>query len=55
MAPYLYVLSFNADALGYLLEVAHIARQIIGILLSDGAEMVNNHFADDSLLFISAT
>jgi hypothetical protein len=48
LATYLYVLT--ADSLGYLLEAAHIAGQVCRILLLDGSEMVNSHFADDSLL-----
>lgn len=52
MAPYLYVLT--ANALGYSLEATCISSQIHGILLLDGSEMVNNHFADDYLLSIRA-
>lgn len=49
---YLYVLM--VDALGYLLEASCIARQVRGIWFLVGYEMVNNHFVDDSLLFVSA-
>ena len=48
LAPYLYVLT--VDALGYFLEEACIVGQIRGIMLLDGSKMVNNHFADDSLI-----
>jgi hypothetical protein len=44
----------TSDALGYLLETARISRQVQGIMLPDGSEMVNNHFADDSLLLVRA-
>lgn len=48
LAPYLYFLT--VDALGYLLEEACIVGQIRGIMLPDGSKMVNNHFANDSLI-----
>lgn len=48
LPPYLYV--FTIDELGYLLEEACIVGQIRGIMLPDGSKMVNNHFADDSLI-----
>lgn len=44
----------SADALGYLLEVAGCEGQLQGISLPKGEEMVNNHFADESLLSVSA-
>ena len=50
MAPYLYILIFNA--LGYLLENACVHSQIKGIILLDAFEMVNNHFVDGSLLYL---
>jgi hypothetical protein len=48
----LYVLT--ANALGYLLENAHIQGQMWVILLPNGSKMVNNHFADESLLYVWA-
>jgi len=41
------------DITGYLLEEMCIAEQVRGILLSNGLEMLNNHFVDDYLIFIS--
>jgi hypothetical protein len=42
------------DALGYLLEEAHLQGWIRGISLPRWEEMINNHFVDDSLLLVSA-
>lgn len=47
-APYIYVMSTNS--LGYLLENAHVHGQLKGIVIPDASKLVNNHFADDSLL-----
>jgi hypothetical protein len=46
----MYVLT--AVALRYLLLAAHIVWQVCGILLTNGSKMINNHFADGSLLFV---
>lgn len=51
MATYLHVLTGNAFA--YLLEATHIQGHVWGILLPNASKMVNNHFANDSLLSIS--
>lgn len=51
LAPYLYVLTI--DALGYLLEVARIQGKVQNICLPNGSKMVNNHFANHSLLLVS--
>jgi len=45
---------FIVEAFGYLLEVARIQGKVWSILLLDGLDMVNNHFVDDSLLFVRA-
>ena len=48
LAPYVYV--FTTNDFGYVLENDHVDGQIEGIILLDAFEMVNNHFAGDSLL-----
>jgi hypothetical protein len=48
--PYLYVLI--VDALGYLLEFAYLQGWLLGMSFLDGSKMVNNHFVNESLLFV---
>jgi hypothetical protein len=45
--PYLYVLRVNA--LGYLLEAAHIHDNKMVFLFIDGLKMVKKYFVDDLL------
>ena len=50
MASYLHVL--RVDALGYLPEVANAHGLICGVRVPGDTDVINNHFADDSLLSV---
>ncbi|XP_057859437.2 secreted RxLR effector protein 78-like [Cryptomeria japonica] len=53
LAPALFVIAL--DALYYILRDYTISPKVEGVKLSNGSELINSQFADDTVLFIELT